>query len=326
MRTLSLLLCLLLTAGLCGCAPQRVPEAPPAAPPVSAPPQPEAPTPAEAEAPLPATGAEETAPTGAASPETAGPVAEPFPGTIPLSNDYIAAVADGVLREIIDPEADDYTKIRTVYRWLVESTAFFEDRPVGLEVWQWRGDICQVPDYEENRALSVLLFGIGSCEDYAGAAVVLLRRLGLPAEYVAGLTVSVRGGFVPHAWAVVQLEGRWYHLDPQLEDNVTRRDRLTYRFFLKGDEAMLADHRWGENLIAYYGAEMTPERAANIRESWPVPPCPASLRPPEPERIVQAPVPDRGRVAEAIAAERRAWEAEHGPLPPVEMKVAPPEL
>ena len=32
------------------------------------------------------------------------------------------------------------------------------------------------------------------------------------------------------------------------------------------------------------------------------------------------------RVVEELAAERRRWEAEHGPLPPVEMDVTPPVL
>ena len=125
---------------------------------------------------------------------------------------------------------------------------------------------------------------------------------------------------------MVQLDGQWYHIDPQLEDNVTRRGRLTYRFFLKGDQTMAADHRWGENLIAYYGREMTAERAANIREHWRVPACPNSLPPPEPELLTELPVPDRARVVEELAAERRRWEAEHGPLPPVEMDVTPPVL
>lgn len=351
MRFTAILLALLLmAAGLAGCAASAVvvPESAPKSPaavspalPVESPaagdttlpsedPAPKAPDSAEepaAETPGPSDKPAAESPASAEGPQPpADPPPEPWPGALPLGNDYIAGAADGILRQIILPEMDQYQQIQTVYRWLVENTAFFEDRPVGLDVWQWRGDIRQVPGYVENRAVSALLFGIGSCEDYASAAVVLLRRLGLPAEYVAGLTISVRGDYVPHAWAVVQLDGRWYHIDPQLEDNVTRRDRLTYRFFLKGDEAMAADHRWGENLIAYYGREMTAERAEKIRKNWSVPACLASLPQPQPEQLHQPPLPDRARVLEEIAAERRAWEQLHGPLPPVEMNITPPEL
>ncbi len=323
MKLLALLLTFALAWGTVGCGGPRG-SLPPAAEGGSSPSSSlagDAPPPPAQEAPPP-----EESPDPPEAPEAAGPRPEPWPGAMPLVNDYIAGEADRLLREIITPEMDRYQQVQTIYRWLVENTAFFDNQPVGLEVWQWRGDIRQVPGYVENRAISPLLFGIGSCEDYAAAAVVLLRRLGIPAEYVAGLTISVRGDFVDHAWAVVQLDGQWYHIDPQLEDNVTRRGRLTYRFFLKGDQTMAADHRWGENLIAYYGREMTAERAANIREHWRVPACPNSLPPPEPELLDEPPVPDRARVVEELAAERRRWEAEHGPLPPVEMDVTPPVL
>ena len=72
---------------------------------------------------------------------------------------------------------------------------------------------------------------LGSCEDYAAALTVLLQEMGLEAVYVAGLTISVEGDFVDHAWTAVQLRGEWYHLDAQLEDNILRNDFLTYRYF-----------------------------------------------------------------------------------------------
>jgi hypothetical protein len=258
--------------------------------------------------------------------ETPSQPVEPFPGAIPLGNDYIASIADQLLREIITPGMGTYEQILTVYRWLIENTTFVT-QPVGLDVWQWRGDITQVPSYVENRAISPILFGMGSCEDYASAAVILLRRLGIPAEYVAGLTISVQRDFVDHAWAVVELDGVWYHLDPQLEDNVTRQDFLTYRYFLKSDETMLADHRWGENLIDYYGGSMTPQRAQNIRENWSVPECPEDWLPvQESETITQAPVPNRSQLEAQLQEERAQWEKLNGPLPPVEDNTQPPVL
>ena len=187
MKLLALLLAVALAWGTAGCGGPRG-SLPPAAEGGSSPsssPAGEAPPPLAQEAPPP-----EESPD---PPEAAGPRPEPWPGAMPLVNDYIAGEADRLLREIITPEMDRYQQVQTVYRWLVENTAFFDNQPVGLEVWQWRGDIRQVPGYVENRAISPLLFGIGSCEDYAAAAVVLLRRLGIPAEYVAGLTISVRG-------------------------------------------------------------------------------------------------------------------------------------
>ena len=291
-----------------------------------------APAPASSQAAASSSSASPESAPSSPSPEPAGDgtqpeeTPEPFPGAIPLGNDYIASAADRLLREIITPQMSPYDQVLTVYRWLVANTTFVY-QPLGLDVWQWRGDISQVPGYVENRAIPPILFGIGSCEDYASAAVILLRRLGFQAEYVAGLTISVQGDFVDHAWAAVELDGAWYHLDPQLEDNVMRQDLLTYRYFLKGDQTMLADHRWGENLIAYYGGAMTPQRTQNIQENWSVPECPGDYAPaPEPETITQAPAPDLALLEGQLAEERARWERLNGPLPPVESNTQPPVL
>ena len=48
--------------------------------------------------------------------------------------------------------------------------------------------------YLEQRALSVLLYHVGMCEDYAAALTLLYRAAGLQAEYVPGITYSGGGG------------------------------------------------------------------------------------------------------------------------------------
>ena len=43
------------------------------------------------------------------------------------------------------------------------------------------------------------------------------------------------------------------HLDSQLEDNISRRGRVRYKYFLRGDNSLLATHRWGQNLVSSPG-------------------------------------------------------------------------
>jgi transglutaminase-like putative cysteine protease len=50
--------------------------------------------------------------------------------------------------------------------------------------------------------------------------------MGFEARYVPGLTYSIEGKLVPHAWAMVRLDGSWYHADPQLEDNIIKADQV----------------------------------------------------------------------------------------------------
>lgn len=246
-----------------------------------------------------------------------------FQGALPLQNRYVQDTADRILRRLGTAGGDGVETVEQLYRYIIETTAFGE--PAGMDVWRWRDAGSAPPDFVECRAISPLLFGIGSCEDYAAALVVLLRRAGFEAEYVPGLTISIYGGFVDHAWAVVKVDGVWYHIDPQLEDNVTRHSLLTYRYFLKSGRTLYADHRWGENLAAYYG---NPDNAdtREILENWTPPDCPQDAPAPQPRTITQHPLPDRLTRVSSLEAEKRRYEEKNGSLPPLELPLAPPNV
>lgn len=238
----------------------------------------------------------------------------------PRPLDYCAEVAGAVLAEIVAPNMTPYEQVLAAYEHIISGTFFAE--PVGLELWRVRGG--KQPSYVENRALSPLLFGVGTCEDYAAALTLLLRGLGLEAEYLPGLTISVDGGFVDHAWVVAKLDGVWYHLDPQLEQNVMKNNTLTYRYFLKSDENMLADHRWGENMLRYGGLDEGQQKT--VREQYLAHPCPRNyaVQPPAPKRLPPPTSPDRAALEGEANAEVRRYEELHGALPPLKLNIVPP--
>ena len=160
------------------------------------------------------------------------------------------------------------------------------------------------------------------CEDYAAALTLVLRGMGLAAEYVPGLTYSAEGHLVDHAWTVVQLEGTWYHLDCQLEDNISRRGTVRYRYFLRGDATLSASHRWGQNLVD--SGLLTPEQAQEVEENWLAPSCPQDYPTPERYLFEEAPPPDINALRAQAGKELDTWEAEHGPLPPMTLDDVPP--
>ena len=219
--------------------------------------------------------------------------------------------------------SDGEAAVRRLYRHLVETVCFAD--PVGFYAWRYLpgADPDRAIPYLENRALGPLLFDVGSCEDFAAAMTLLLRAAGFEAEYVSGFTVSADGHYVDHAWTVIKLDGQWYHLDPQLEQNVTRKGELTYRYYLKGDASMLADHRWGDNLISFWEHMPTEEKAV-IREHYTPPACPGDYPPPAAERVNQPTRPDLATIHNSIDA----LKAQSGldALPPIPLNVEPPIL
>lgn len=256
-------------------------------------------------------------------PQRGQEISVPLPGALPLENSYIAEAADGVLEKILSPGMQESEQVQAAYRWVIENTFFTE--PLGQDIWRYRGDAQQQPGYVENRALSPLLFGAGFCEDYASALAVLLRRMGIEAQYVAGLTISVNGDFVDHAWTAAKVNGQWYHLDSQLEQNVLHGGKLTYRYFLKNDAYMLADHRWGENLCAYYGNPKN-EAQEEILSLWTPPPCTAAFQTPAAETVSPPKMPDRAALERELLEERSAYIRCHGPLSPLTLELSPPPV
>ena len=155
------------------------------------------------------------------------------------------------------------------------------------------------------------------CEDYAAALTLLYRAAGLQAEYVPGITYSAEGPLVDHYWTMVMVDGQWYHVDPQLEDNISRHGYVRYRYFMRGS-SIHASHWWGQNLID--SGMLTPEQEEDVRQHYLFPEG-AEEDYPTPERrpITQTPLPDTEAIQAEIDAEFAAYEAEHGPLEPVEL-------
>lgn len=72
------------------------------------------------------------------------------------------------------------------------------------------------------------------CQGYALIMYKLLTDAGVPCHYVTGDA----GG--PHAWNIVKINKKWYHLDATWDDP---SDALVYDYFLIGSNRMNNDHK-----------------------------------------------------------------------------------
>lgn len=266
--------------------------------------------------------------------ETASPQTLPKPPVV--SNDAVSQAEDSgeeagetyisnLARQLAKELELDYSggeaAIRKAYRYMIENIYFAD--PVGLDVWRYLSDGQNAVPYIENRSISPFLFKIGSCEDFAAATVMLLNAAGFEARYVAGYTLSVDVVYIDHAWVVVRLGGQWYHLDPQLEQNVLKNNKLTYRYYLKSDADMQADHKWGENLIAYW-SDMPDSEKDNIRGNYHVPECGESFPKPGAESARKPAKPNMADIEFEIGRIKR--QSGKKELPPLALNIEPPVL
>ncbi len=237
--------------------------------------------------------------TGAAGEDDTGTAEKSADGTAsapPKAECYFERIARQTVQGLgLTGGESSIDKIKAAYKHIIAETSYIEyDQPELVEHWRYE-DACETPP----TALQVagagpLLYGIGTCEQYSAALVLLLEHMGFEALYVTGLTNSVQGGMVDHAWVMVKVDGQWYHIDPQLEDNVMRDDVITYYYFLKGDEDFLPHHRWG--------AHLQKPNAYSLA----LPACPASQPWQPAESLAQKPPPDVQALVQAAAKKQAA--------------------
>ncbi|MCI9458187.1 MAG: DUF362 domain-containing protein [Oscillospiraceae bacterium] len=233
---------------------------------------------------------------------------------------YLRELAASIAKELVSPEMNEYERAKAAFDYIITHVSMGE--PIGPELWRIHGGGDAPIPFVEQRALSPLRFGVGMCEDYAAALTLLLREMGLSAEYVLGLTFSAEGHLVDHAWTMVQIDGVWYHLDSQLEDNISRRGSVRYKYFLRGDATLSGSHRWGQNLMD--SRLLTGEQNREIEENFLFPAAPEDYPTPERLTIAETPAPDLEALRKEAEAEIAAWEAENGPLPEMNLNTVPP--
>ena len=238
----------------------------------------------------------------------------------PAEPAYLDQLVAQTVAKFATPDMSEYEKAKAAFDYMIENTIL--DEPLGLELWRVHGGGDTPIPFLEQRALSPLRFGVGMCEDYAAAFTMLLRGMGLEAQYVPGLTYSAEGHWVDHAWVIAKIDGVWYHLDCQLEDNISRHGAIRYRYFMKSDATMAGSHRWGQNLID--SGFLTTEQNAELAQNYLYEPCPQDYPTPPRHTLEETIMPDIAAIQAEAAAEMAAYEQANGPLAPMELNRIPP--
>lgn len=124
-------------------------------------------------------------------------------------------IVDQVFSEIFYEGMTTYDKVKACYDYLINHTVYgINENPEDLVMPE--GFALNSFDYMEAWSTNdVLRHGIGVCDDYAAAFLVMTRRIGLE-TYVTGGTIGGQG----HAWNNVKINGTYYLFDAQVEDRI----------------------------------------------------------------------------------------------------------
>lgn len=137
-----------------------------------------------------------------------------------------------VCQSIIKKKMSRYQKIKAVHDWLVVHVKYDYDGYL-------RGYVPMVC----HSARGALLNGLAVCDGYAHAFRMFMRHLKIPCRFVVG-----RSGKVGHAWNLVKLKGKWYHVDVTFDDPIVNESNENtkpyYHYFLKSTKKMRRSHVW----------------------------------------------------------------------------------
>lgn len=92
--------------------------------------------------------------------------------------------------------------------------------------------------YDHN-IVGPLMQGIGVCQGFSHLVILAMRRVGIPCIYVSGKAKPEDA--IGHAWNLVWVEGKAYHLDVTWE-YVHENSALAYAYFNLTDDQIRADH------------------------------------------------------------------------------------
>ncbi|MHA6483001.1 transglutaminase domain-containing protein [Paenibacillus sp. strain BS8-2] len=148
---------------------------------------------------------------------------------------------DEIIAEILKPGMSDHEKVKAIHDWIVSNVEY--DQSLSYYT-----------------AYEAVTLGKAVCQGYSLLGYRMLEKAGLDVLIAEG---SVNTG--EHAWNMVKLDNRWYHLDMTWDDPVGAKSEspIRYTYYLLADDELRRDHQWTR---VYPAASSTYADALHVME------------------------------------------------------------
>lgn len=132
----------------------------------------------------------------------------------------------------------DFEKAKIIHDWIVNNTRYAYDEYLSGNYQVDKNITAYMP-------ISIFKYRKGVCQAYAETFNILAKEVGLPSVIISGEAKNKRG-WGGHAWNLVNIDGKLYHIDTTWDDPLTSdgRDMIRYKYFLIDDQTMSLDHKW----------------------------------------------------------------------------------
>lgn len=143
---------------------------------------------------------------------------------------FVNQQVKAILKEIITPGMSDHEKVKVIHDWVVLNL-------------KYDTTLTKYTAYEGLKS------GSAVCQGYSLLTYKLLKEAGIHNVIVEGTAFSTQADGSQssqlHAWNLVKLSGKWYHLDTTWDDPVPDvKGEVSTAYYLLSDEQIGRDHQW----------------------------------------------------------------------------------
>lgn len=152
--------------------------------------------------------------------------------TILQKKNKIDAAVKKVVASIIKKNMSDLDKVKAIHDYLVLNVAY-----------DYKNSLKGTVPLDSYEIYGSLINKKAVCDGYSKLMQVLLKKVGISSTIVVGTANGEN-----HSWNLVELNGKYYHLDATWDDPAPdKKGVVNYKYFLLTDKQMKKDHRWIEN-------------------------------------------------------------------------------
>lgn len=126
-----------------------------------------------------------------------------------------------VIANCTTADMNGYQKVWACYLWMVDNITYSRGMDANTGAYS-TSDPATTPT-EVLWATDLLNSSMGCCYNYSSAFAFIMKALGYDAHLVTGSVPKYGGGTTPHCWLYVNLGGKPYTFDPDLDMNFFNR-------------------------------------------------------------------------------------------------------
>lgn len=126
----------------------------------------------------------------------------------------VNSVVKSELKKMKLSKASNYTKVKRIHDFIVNRTTYDTS-------------------YQRYTAYEALVNKKSVCQGYAMLFYKMATEAGVPCRLVTSSD---------HAWNIVKIGKKWYHVDTTWDDPISSKPILRYDYFMKGSDTMAGDH------------------------------------------------------------------------------------